>query len=70
MAVLAAPRTLLDSIEPKVRQYAAEGQLQGSDFAGDSALDDDSATSDVLRQADTLLNPQHAKPDPGPYPRL
>jgi Domain of unknown function (DUF4157) len=50
-------KTLLDSIESKVRQYAAQGTLQGSDFEGDTAMEKDDATMSVLKQADALLNP-------------
>jgi Domain of unknown function (DUF4157) len=59
---IAKAKSLLDSIESKVRDYAAQGKLQGSDFAGDTAMQNDDATMRVLNQADNLLNPA---PPPG-----
>lgn len=54
---IAKAKSLLDSIESKVREYAAQGKLQGSDFAGDTAMQKDDATMGILKQADALLNP-------------
>jgi hypothetical protein len=59
---IAKAKSLLDSIESKVREYAAQGKLEGSDFAGDTAMQADEATMGILNQADNLLNPS---PPPG-----
>ncbi len=50
-------RKLLDSIANKVRQYASQGQLQGSEFAGDKAMAADEETMMVLKRVHILLYP-------------
>lgn len=50
-------RQQLDSIANKVRQYAAQGQLEGSQFAGDKAMAADADTMTVLKRVHILLYP-------------